>query len=91
VLTIPGFHWTLVPSTGVTAKARGMHACVVAGGRNMVSIGGLQSLWDNFAVDQIPNGVNVLDMTTLEWTGTYDVDAGEYRSADVVREWYADG
>jgi hypothetical protein len=35
-----------------------------------------------------PNGLGVFDMTSLQWTNAYDVDAKPYDQPDVVKQYY---
>lgn len=94
LLTLPGFHWFKINDT--FGGQRASHSCVVAGNRQMISIGGLTS--NNFnglnsnweERDIFPQGIGIFDMTALAWNtrGEYDANAKEYESPEVVNKWY---
>ena len=94
VLTLPGFQWFKVDDT--FGGPRSSHSCVVAGQRQMISIGGTSSnnfnnrgtTWDE--PDKFGQGIGIFDMTALTWStkGEYDAYAKKYASPDVVNEWY---
>lgn len=87
VLTIPGFHWTKV---NVTAPPRNYHRCAVAGGRQMISVGGLED--DDWKTkDPWTQGVGILDMSELTWRTSFEPNLPAYDSPDVIKTWYADG
>lgn len=92
VLTIPGFHWT---RASTSAPPRILHKCLVAGGRQMISVGGLPAYHDAWKAapmkDPGTQGFGVLDMKTLAWRASFDPSAGRYESPDVVKAWYAQG
>ncbi|KAH8895590.1 hypothetical protein GQ53DRAFT_820413 [Thozetella sp. PMI_491] len=92
VLSLPGFVFFLAPAT---ATKRAQHACILAGKRQMLSIGGdpatmpyLESL---LTPDPWIQGLGVLDLPTISWTSSYNSNAGEYDSPEVVKGWYSDG
>jgi hypothetical protein len=91
VLTIPGFRWFKGADT--SASKRAFQACLVAGKRQMISIGGVDMTngkqWD--VIDDRPNGIGVMDLTTMTWSNTFDASAPEYDSPKVVKDWYAQG
>jgi Kelch motif len=92
VLSLPGFVWTKANYTAATPRV--MHACNIAGNRQMVVTGGLNpatadqkqllSTRDNWT-----QGIGVFDMTTLQWKDSYDADAEAYVTPEVVKSWYA--
>ncbi|KAM7196835.1 hypothetical protein V8F33_005954 [Rhypophila sp. PSN 637] len=94
VLTLPGFHWFKINST--FGGPRSSHSCVVAGNRQMISIGGTTSnnyngwgtTWEER--DTFAQGIGIFDMTALAWNtrGEYDASAGKYESPEVVNKWY---
>jgi hypothetical protein len=91
ILTIPGFHWIKGPSGSERAGNR----CVTAGGRQMISVGGLTRIYNSVVgwgiKDPWSQGLGVLDMTSLQWSGNYDAGAAKYTSPDVVKDWYRNG
>lgn len=76
-------------------RARDNQACVVAGKRQMVTVGGIDGYlgppasWDD--QDPFPQGLGIFDLVDLEWKDTFDADASDYRTPDTVQEWYDDG
>lgn len=94
VLSLPGFQWFKVADT--LGGPRASHSCVVAGQRQMISIGGTSTNnfngvgtnWDE--PDRFGQGIGVFDMTALTWStkGQYDAYAKKYESPNVVNEWY---
>lgn len=61
----------------------------------MLSYGGIDAGpeldFDNMTSDPWRQGLGVYDMTEMTWTNSYDVDAADYESPAVVRDWYAQG
>ncbi|KLU89761.1 hypothetical protein MAPG_08730 [Magnaporthiopsis poae ATCC 64411] len=97
VLMVPGFHWFREDHKPPSSMqgARSSHACAVVGrgGRQMIAVGGIDIDWPgNFWWRQDPwgNGVQVLDMTNLTWSGEYKHDAPNYEQPKVAKEWYSD-
>lgn len=89
VLTLPGFVWTKLDNP--QGGARTDHVCVVAGKRQMVTVGGIKRLGggDSFRLaDPFPQGLGVFDMTELSWGTDFKADAAEYESPKVVQDWY---
>ncbi|PNH75883.1 hypothetical protein VD0001_g1664 [Verticillium dahliae] len=93
ILSLPGFVWT---KAEYEAKgSRTAHACVVAGNRQMISIGGVDdnkgspAIWED--IDPRPQGLGIFDMTQLKWTDAFDADAGAYESPAEVQAWYDEG
>ena len=86
VLSLPGFQWFKVGDT--FGGPRASHSCVVAGQRQMISIGGTSSNnfngggtnWDE--PDTFGQGIGIFDMTALTWSteGAYDAYAKKYES-----------
>lgn len=94
ILTIPGFNWFRVnPSS--TPTPRCWHACVTAGKgrRQMIAVGGVRPefRWPRIWTDRdsLPQGIGVLDMTSLTWRDSFDASLPEYEQPDVVKQWYA--
>lgn len=89
VLTLPGFVWTKLDNP--QGGARTDHVCVVAGKRQMVTVGGIKRLGggDSFRLaDPFPQGLGVFDMTELSWGTDFKADAAEYESPQIVQDWY---
>lgn len=58
----------------------------------MISIGGSQpSSSENLgrAQDPWPNGIGIFDMTAFEWSSSYDPNAAQYESPNVVKSYYS--
>ncbi|KAL8415189.1 hypothetical protein RB594_006140 [Gaeumannomyces avenae] len=91
VLSLPGFFW----SQATSGTPRAAHSCAAVGRRQMISVGGLGRLDESSdhwtTKDPWRHGVGVFDMTELQWRGGYDVNAAEYRSPQVVADWYKAG
>ncbi|KAH7322409.1 hypothetical protein B0I35DRAFT_425772 [Stachybotrys elegans] len=88
ILSIPAFQWFRVP---VSSPTRIFHACALAGNRQMIVSGGINSDWDWRREDEWTNSLGVFDLSSLEWRSNYDADALEYESPEVVRSWYQEG
>ena len=93
VLTIPSFTWFRVNDTSAPPHAG--HTCEVVGkgGRQMMSVGGVDPSIVNVrmagnATDAFPNGFGVFDMVDLKWKLGYDANAAAYVQPDVVQQWY---
>lgn len=100
ILTLPAFQWIKVPYA--PAKPRHGHTCETVGKRQMLVIGGVDTLQDEatnaaptldqvtFSTrDQFSQGLAIFDMTTLTWSGQYDADAAAYEQSDPVKNYYA--
>jgi hypothetical protein len=97
VLSIPGFVWFMLSAPGA-APARYKHTCEVIGGRQLLSIGGLDNPQssanedlDYTIPDPFTQGIGIFDMTAAAWKNGYDADALPYQTPQIVKEWYADG
>ena len=91
-LSLPGFVW--FKSNDTSAAPRSGHACVRAGNRQMISVGGVDSTVDvsNKAfLQEDPNtyGLGVFDMVDLKWKDSYDADADPYVAPEAIQSWYA--
>lgn len=92
-MSLPGFFWSKAEYESEDYRI-GM-ACVVAGRRQMLSIGGINSRlgipgqWED--KDPRPQGLGIFDLSEMSWRDSYDADADEYRSPGVVSSWYEDG
>jgi hypothetical protein len=94
ILSLPGFvFFKATPSSSSTKRAE--HACILAGNRQMLSVGGIDVDLSFpeifFDPDPWKNGLGVLDLTALTWNTRYDATARPYESPKVVRQWYAKG
>ncbi|KAK2627187.1 hypothetical protein QTJ16_003153 [Diplocarpon rosae] len=100
ILTLPAFQWIKVPYP--PAKPRHGHTCETVGNRQMLVIGGVDTLQDTptnaapsadlvtFATrDQFAQGLAIFDMTSLSWATQYDADAAAYEQSDPVKSYYA--
>ncbi|EJT69433.1 hypothetical protein GGTG_13052 [Gaeumannomyces tritici R3-111a-1] len=97
VLMVPGFHWirAVRDSPESMRGSRMGHECAVAGSgkRQMIAVGGTKDEPpEKFMPTQDPwgpNGVQILDMTELTWSGSYKHDAPAYEPANEVKAWYS--
>lgn len=94
ILTIPGFRWFHAEYPGAdSAEARCNQACVVAGNRQMISVGGTPiSSGDQWSPpDPWKNGMKVFDMVNLKWGNQYIANAPAYETPAMIRDWYNQG
>lgn len=98
VLTLPGFRWFRADAASDPAATsrRWMHACALAGRRQMISVGGVSLYAGGFELasppaDPWPQGIAVLDLQAMKWADKYDPVAPPYDSPDVVKAWYSNG
>ncbi|KAK7911130.1 Kelch repeat-containing protein [Apiospora marii] len=96
VLSVPGFVW--FKADLATGAPRVSQACAVLGGqrgRQMVVVGGANNdlpFYNKFRdPDPWPNGINVLDLTDLQWKEQYDHAAAAYEPPAMVKDWYNAG
>lgn len=97
VLSIPGFVWFMLSGPNV-APARSAHTCELVGGRQLMSIGGLDNpqsesnVYLDFTIpDPFTQGIGIFDMTDSVWKTGYDVDGPTYQTPQIVKDWYAAG
>ncbi|CAG9984382.1 unnamed protein product [Clonostachys byssicola] len=79
ILSLPGFVWTKASEEARSGRMQG--TCVLAGKRQLVSIGGTEAISDPDAwgaADPEPQGLSVFDLSELSWKEKYDVNAAEY-------------
>ncbi|OAQ61711.1 kelch repeat protein [Pochonia chlamydosporia 170] len=88
VLTIPGFHWI---NTGLSGSNRIDHTCTVVGNRQMLISGGIPLEWDWKPTDPWVSALGIVDMTSLQWSDSYDAKAAEYDSPQKIKDWYNNG
>ena len=94
VLSVPSFVWFKVNYT--SSNPRVDHTCIVAGNRQMLSIGGLNpSATSQIAAfndtDPFWQGIKVFDLTLLQWTNHYNASAAPYTVPTAVAAHYAAG
>lgn len=93
VLSLPGFVWRRAQYP--SRSPRDNHACVVAGKRQMITVGGVDSQMGSpehwRTKDPNPQGLGIFDLTELEWKATFEADASDYQAPDMIRSWYDDG
>jgi hypothetical protein len=67
-----------------------MFTCVSVGQRQVLSIGGTTG--DNPAdKDPATQGLQLFDVTEMEWKDSYDANAPAYQRAPVIEAWYNNG
>ncbi|KAF6833795.1 kelch repeat protein [Colletotrichum musicola] len=70
-------------------------ACVSAGERQMIVVGGTattgRSTEQDNSKDIFPEGLGIFDLTRLVWKDEYYSTAHEYDSPDIVKSWYNEG
>ncbi|OTB19672.1 hypothetical protein K445DRAFT_313450 [Daldinia sp. EC12] len=94
VLSLPGFVFFKSNSSGTP---RADHGCAVIGNgkRQMLSYGGIDADpglgSHNMTPDPWKQSLGIYDMSEMIWKDSYDVNAADYESPAVVRDWYAQG
>ncbi|KAF3801759.1 hypothetical protein GCG54_00014977 [Colletotrichum gloeosporioides] len=92
ILSLPGFVWI---QADAKQMPRAYMSCVVAGRRQMITVGGVDpSLPQGTPMedpDTFHQGIGVLDLTSLEWTDEYNSLAAAYESLNAVKSWYNEG
>ncbi|KAI1807607.1 hypothetical protein F4811DRAFT_445671 [Daldinia bambusicola] len=94
VLSLPGFVFFKSNSSGTP---RADHGCAVVGKgkRQMLSYGGIDAGtgldFYNMTTDPWKQSLGVYDMSEMIWKNSYDVNAADYESPAVVRDWYGQG
>ncbi|KAN0071311.1 hypothetical protein V8E54_010742 [Elaphomyces granulatus] len=88
ILTVPAFQWFQAPNQ--SPIRRGGHTCSIIGKRQMLSIGGTYLEHGSLEVqdDPWPSSLGIFDMTTLNWTNTYDAAASAYERPSLVSQFY---
>ena len=92
VLSLPGFVW--FKADFPAPSPRHMHSCNVVGkgGSQMIVIGGLDQTFPNVTItggDRWSNGINIFDMSQLQWKDSYVPNDAKYQTPSVITEWYA--
>lgn len=88
VLTIPGFNWAKVD---FDKDPRTEFDCVVAGNRQMVTVGGAGVFGGWTVKDSYPKGLGIFDLTELKWKDEFTPDAPAYKTPGLVQKWYDQG
>lgn len=100
ILSLPAFVWMKANTTVPTSNdARWAHSCNIAGGRHMLSVGGLNpelnSTLDEEGTSEQFNttdpyrlGIKVLDLTSLVWTHELDPTAAAYQAPEQIKQYY---
>ncbi|KAF5574015.1 kelch repeat [Fusarium pseudoanthophilum] len=90
VLSLPAFEWF---KADVDGPKRGMHGCALVGKRQMLSIGGNNWGKNEGWKDKDPwtQGIGILDLPSLTWSGEYNAEAEGYKLPKVVKDWYENG
>lgn len=79
---------------------RAYHDCKVAGGRQMIVVGGMDLSDDDDddepstrwrTTDEWKQGLGVFDVHDLQWRDGFDPDAGSYEPPAMVKDWYTAG
>ena len=94
ILSLPSFVWFKVNYT--SSDPRIEHTCVIAGNRQMLSIGGLNPSAASLSAavndtDRFWEGIKVFDLTALQWTNYYNSSAAPYTVPTTVAAHYAAG
>ena len=88
VLSLPAFAWFKADYTAIQSRQK--HTCEVFG-RQMLSIGGYSTTDNNLgysSTDRFSQGLGIFDLTAMQWSDSYDANAGPYQTPDVVKAWY---
>ncbi|KAL3293422.1 kelch repeat protein [Colletotrichum asianum] len=92
ILSLPGFVWIQADAKQIP---RAEMSCVVAGRRQMITIGGVDpSLPQGTPMgdpDIFHQDIGVPDLTSLEWKDEYNSSAAGYESSNAVKSWYNEG
>lgn len=94
ILSLPSFVWFKVNYT--SSDPRIEHTCVIAGNRQMLSIGGINPTATSLSAaindtDPFWEGIKVFDLTALQWTNYYNASAAPYTAPTAVAAHYAAG
>lgn len=100
ILTLPAFQWIKVSYP--PGKPRHGHTCETVGNKQMLIIGGVDTLQDTatedaptldlvtFATpDPFAQGLAIFDMTSLSWRSSYSSGPSAYEQSDPVKNYYA--
>ncbi|AEO64937.1 uncharacterized protein THITE_2127199 [Thermothielavioides terrestris NRRL 8126] len=87
ILSLPGFVW--VKAADSPSGKRRDAACVSVGNRQVLSIGGTDGTWTD--PDPAPQGLQLFDMTEMQWKYSYDANAAAYERPADLAVWYKNG
>lgn len=100
ILTLPAFEWIKVNYP--PANPRHGHTCHTIGQRQMLVIGGVDSLASTVSqaaptldkatfvkADQFTQGLAIFDMSALTWSSGYDANASVYQQSAPVQAYYS--
>ena len=90
ILSVPAFNWFKAGTTGQSRRAN--HFCVTLGAGQVLGIGGRDpTLTSGYwaTTDPWARGMNIFDMESLSWTGTYDAGRNKYSPASAIKQYYA--
>ena len=90
-LSIPAFTWHRIDASHKSTRIG--HTCHLVGGRQMISIGGVDMAHDDpWSVPDYTNlnGIGVFDLVNETWTAGYDANAAPYRRSPTVEKYYDD-
>ncbi|KAJ9611459.1 hypothetical protein H2200_004643 [Cladophialophora chaetospira] len=89
ILSLPAFQWFRAHRPDTTRRTG--HRCQLIGNRSMLVIGGgLFANSDLTKVDPHPNGLGIFDLSTLQWTTTYNATAPAYERPTMVQDYYSE-
>ncbi|GJC84223.1 kelch repeat-containing protein ARB_01230 [Colletotrichum liriopes] len=91
VLSLPGFVWKRTDSRPKNGTARTFMSCVLAGQRQMITVGGRSTPQGSPGKDPFPQGLGIFDITELQWKDEYDSQAAKYDSPEIIKTWYKEG
>ena len=89
ILSLPAFQWFRAPNS--LFGSRSYHTCNAAGNNQMVILGGYDKADDTAQSqpDIWDQGINVYDMSNLEWKDKYEANADPYTPPDMVASYYS--
>lgn len=89
VLSIPAFTWQRVDASQKSARIG--HTCHLVGGRQLLSIGGVDAAqtdaWSTPDYSNL-NGIGVFDLVANVWLGGYNASAAPYQRSQVLQNHY---
>jgi hypothetical protein len=88
VLSLPAFRWFNID---VESPPRVYHNCALIGKRQALVTGGIDENRVWATSDPWRHSLGVFDMTTLEWSSSFNANADDYESPQVVQDWYNSG
>lgn len=88
MLSLPAFKWFNI---GIESEARMLHNCALVGKRQALVTGGINKERTWSTSDPWRHSLGIFDMTTLEWSSSFNANADDYESPQVVQDWYNSG